>query len=469
MSHAPDSVEDLLNLAYEAVDRDDYARAIGFVRRAHELAPMRSDIKSLLASLLEMSDTASGDPVTYREGRCGPAAPTSAETAEPERTKAFSLGQTSSFGVGEFVRTGPDWCRPAMHANPEDDLDPIETAEDNNNDFASQVAARLRETRFQSPAEDERDAPKVAPKPRIRVRSADAPSSDLRASLAVSEQVTTDFRPDPQVVASSPKRASVSKRDFEKVETDPDVSVVRRPLLARVPGRYFAAVLVYGFIIVFVAAAGAVGHFRLARGLRAERISSQRPSETSPAGGESRGSPRRTEQEIIRLAEDYTRSKRFDDAIALLAPSGDLGSEATLGAAARQVLARAHEGKATDLLQKNLVEASVVHYRKAAELNPDSPTAKLLLGNALYFCGLAYDRNSKEAKRFFTDALKAVNESLELDRENLQAYERLASVYQALQQNAQARAALDKIVQIAPASPAATRAQDQIRALSMSK
>ena len=109
------------------------------------------------------------------------------------------------------------------------------------------------------------------------------------------------------------------------------------------------------------------------------------------------------------------------------------------------------------------------HYRKAAELKSDSANAKLLLGNALYFCALAYERNSKEAKRFLSDSLQAINESLELDRGNLQAYERLASVYEAMQQNAQARAALDKIIQLAPASPAASRAQDQIRALSMSK
>jgi hypothetical protein len=469
MSHAPADVEEFLGLACQAVDRQDYTRAIAYVRRAYELAPMRQDIKEMLASLLVISSETTDERVTYHEGRNAASACPDEDLDDPASPEPSSLGQTSSFGVGEFLRTGSNLRSATVFPDHDDDLDPIGATTEEPNDFAAQVALRIREGRSLTAAGQRCDAPGKAPAGRHVARVLPSPAHGEANPVPESRPPAAEPRAEDPADAPLPPRKQTRKPPAESEALDLDTGAKVRHVGPRLPGRYFASVFVYSFIVLFVAAAGAVSHFRLIRGHATDRVSAQGTAQAVPTNGQPRRSSKGTEQEILRLAEDYLRSKRFDDAITLLAPSGNLGIEATLGPAARQVLARAYEGKATELLQKNLVEASVPYYRKAADLNPESANAKLLLGNALYFCGLAYDRNSKEAKRFFADSLQAVNESLELDRGNLQAYERLASVYEALQQNAQARAALDKIVQIAPASPAASRAQDQIRALSMSK
>ncbi|MCX7718098.1 MAG: hypothetical protein N2111_06810 [Candidatus Sumerlaeaceae bacterium] len=469
MSHAPADVEEFLGLACQAVDRQDYARAIAYVRRAYELAPMRQDIKEMLASLLVISSETTDERVTYREGRNAASVGADEDLDDPACKEPASLGQTSSFGVAEFIRTGSHSRSATVFPDHDDDLDPIGASNEESNDFAAQVALRIREGRSLTDAGQRCDTPGKTPAARPVARVFPSSAQDQTTPVVEGRTPAPESRVQNPAEAPLAPRKQTRKPPAATEGLDLDTGAKVRHVGPRLPGRYFASIFVYSFIALFVAAAGAVSHFRLIRGHAADRVSAQGSAQAAPNDGQPRRSSKGTEQEILRLAEDYLRSKRFDDAITLLAPSGNLGIEATLSPPARQTLARAYEGKATELLQKNLVEASVPYYRKAAELNPESANAKLLLGNALYFCGLAYDRNSKEAKRFFADSLQAVNESLELDRGNLQAYERLASVYEALQQNAQARAALDKIVQIAPASPAASRAQDQIRALSMSK
>ena len=113
----------------------DVDQAIAFVREAHTLAPLRKDIKEELSKLLMMSAPVDDAPPVPARGR--KAAPKTREravaAAEPEEyeeeppdgdeaSQSVSLGSTRSFGLAEFMRTGPDAppvaARPAPRKRP---------------------------------------------------------------------------------------------------------------------------------------------------------------------------------------------------------------------------------------------------------------------------------------------------------------------------------------------------------------
>lgn len=165
---------------------------------------------------------------------------------------------------------------------------------------------------------------------------------------------------------------------------------------------------------------------------------------------------------MVARARKYLDEKRYDDAIVVLTQSGAGGSSKS-SMEERQVLALAHDKKASMLLENDRLDEAVEHYRKAVALNPGDGGLHLRLGNALYYCGVL--SQDKDSQKHLRDALSELTASLEIDRNNVHAYERLATVYEALRDNEQARTAWGQVLKLAPPGETADLAKGRISQL----
>jgi tetratricopeptide (TPR) repeat protein len=170
---------------------------------------------------------------------------------------------------------------------------------------------------------------------------------------------------------------------------------------------------------------------------------------------------------VLRLADDYLARGRVDDAIDLLSSRLRSGKRTGPNNRHATILAKAHNAKGTQLLERNRLVESVDQYQKAVELDPRNALYVLHLGNAYFYCATMLE--IKSSPKYYTKAIECLNRTIELDRKNVQAYQLLATIYEGLEKTSQARAALIRIREIAPSSHEARQAEQRLKTLSMAK
>jgi tetratricopeptide (TPR) repeat protein len=529
MNRRSDDVESLLALAREAVHDEEYADAVMHLRQAHSLAPLRQDIRQLLATILENTSVEAMPP---------PEPEPFAATREPdeyeEEEEAVALPvQPPHVHVAEerAPASRPDFRASALMGRTSasrraiDDVDEAEVAEDPADadecprperfaarPFVDGLRARmfprtkpelapavLREARadeeYEVPEEDEDydDAPRPGLLRSFAIRisrrreeasaaAAGAPHRVTRSAAALQDEDDGTFRLYSELAARNPKRED--KRDEEmpapaqparrsrKSLPPEDEEPADEPLF--VTHRLAAQAIAYLLILSFFGVSSGVSYVKF---FRPEQLSmAEQPSKaekqalakvdkaTGAKTGTSKSS--KTDEEVLRLGGEYIERGRIDDAIAML--EGALRSAGSVQQGKiTELLASAYDTKGTKLLESNDLEKSAEFYQKARDLKPTRADYSVHLGNAYWYCGTLLAQNKSAG--YLQKAADALTRAIELDRKNVLAYQRLATVYESLKQNKQAREAWVKIREIAPQSSEAELAQERLKTLSMAE
>ncbi|MBX7247253.1 MAG: hypothetical protein K1X53_17285 [Candidatus Sumerlaeaceae bacterium] len=313
--------------------------------------------------------------------------------------------------------------------------------------------------------------PAMADEPRRR-RGASAIRFAQQGSGLAGDYVEPDKFPDAaELVELSPARPKRRARKSQPDDLNEEGSDAMGPEPYRPPfdwaahSRLIGNVAIFGFIFLFVASASGLSYYKFFQKAGAGQIASTAKDSGAGIQSSSKVTSSRTDDEMLKLAQQYVTRGRFDDAISMLSKASAQEQAGEIKEKTQALLVKAYDAKGTQYLKDSKLADAAAAYEKAANLQPESADIALRLGNAYYYCGMMLDQSKSE--QYFEKSLASLNKTLELDRNNLQAYERMATVYEGLRQNAQARAAWNKVIQIAPTSAAAQTAGERIKTLSM--
>lgn len=454
MNENETKIEKLLALADHAEQEGDLETALQLIAKASQLAPFRSDLRERHASLLEKRTVQ--DPFksqTAAHAEFGAPFRESSSFPDAERTVPTNERYISSESFGENDN-GDAGREVSAHT-----FRPIYTVED-------------EKPRMAAPKNASRNA-----QPGHPAASTSAESWAAETSKSIGETKN------PEKTAS---RNRARRRQISDVEPEADLlsgikESGRRFFSRRVfPSLSYeakAAIAVYTVVALFVLTSSITTYRRFFReqpinkSLAAVATS---PGETSTQVANSKES--RSEKlannsealQLLKLAKDYIRQKRYEDATTLLAGQLEKISDPTLRQTFEEELARAYDLLGTSLLEKNRLVQSVAAYEKATKLAPSSTVYLLHLANAHYYCGILL--GSGEAKKYLELAENEVAKVLERDPRNLDAYQLQASVRERTANIKGAVDALSKIVELAPpASQEAKLAREKMNQLSLAR
>lgn len=458
MNRRTDDVDELLGLAREAVHDEEFAAALSYLREAHSIAPLRQDVRRLLATILEEASVEDAPLPSYPDP--------DEETATEEYQEEEAL------------------------ADPETGEDLEESDEAEMPETAAQIFSPAPVRRdFRAAALCGRDAPRTP----LEIHEPMAVAVEPQAEPVHVEETRTEGRsffkpftiklvhktqpPSPEPAApvrerinpivEQPERKSRSGRTvkqpvIEEPMNDPDAA----DAIALHQSRMIAQAVAYGMMIGFLGLSSGFSYYKFYHVPSPPKPTVVAvPKETAKASKSESSS--RTQDEIIRLARDYISRDRLNDAIALLEPAAKPGSPVQQRDQVIGLLASAYDARGTKLLETNQMEESISFYKKAQELMPTKADYAVHLGNAYFYCGTLL--GGDKAQKYLEDAAAVLTRAIELDGNNVLAYQRLATVYESLKRTPQARAAWIKIREIAPKSSEAEIAEQRLQTLTMAK
>ncbi|MGC8740429.1 MAG: hypothetical protein ACP5UB_03120 [Candidatus Sumerlaeaceae bacterium] len=441
MEEQKKTMEKLLAAADDAQARGDLETAKELLTRCQKLAPFRSDIRERLENLLEkLSDNIPAAPKrkepqehTVAEHRVeeGVATPRPQE----ERSEISRIVQPREQDLWTFA--------PVADYQGNDDKQSIVTKTDAAANDAD-VCMGLSADEFFADRKTTRQT-SIGPKP----PGSDQPvaPSDKKRSLAGSsphlakKSVATQSRPTTARHFSDPVTRDW-RHDWQR-------------WLPHVSPHVQAVFAVYGTIALFLIASSAVSYRKFffhksayPEGMVAGQTAT--PAPTPVAGRGPAPAPNGESLQILRLAKDYIRQQRYEEAATLLSNQIDRISDSGLRATYAEELARTYDLLGTSLLEKNKLLQAVSAYDKAVRLAPSSATFRLHLANAHYYCGILL--KTEDARCHLELADQEVSKVLAQDPRNLDAYQLQASVREKIENIQGALAALTKILELAPPS-----------------
>lgn len=496
MNRRSDEVEELLDHARECVHREEFSRALSHLRRASALAPLRQDIKEILAALLEEVSSGPDEPVVYSEVR----------RVEPEEASP----RLAFEGAVSYHQDRP---RRALQpqVDPDDDTAADEGDEE---ELAEPVAKQERWLPFfrQGHAEAEAEPPPAIQASReeapVRFAKGRAPAGPgflqglMERFTSLTERQDDDEEPlipaapvvrrrprvpTPPVATASPEREEVTSFSLfpdntrpEKPAPRPSRASLESPVREAAPSiglqlqeafgelvfgrKTWAPLAIYGCIFVWICLSGSISYYQYFRTSKAasNSVASAEAvkAEESVLPEKEASKTSRADEEIVKLGQHYIVQKRFDDAITLLAPAAEKSDSLP---AIKKQLAAAYDGKGTFLLENNKVKESAEMYKKATDTDSQNPDYKVRLGNAYFYCASMLGKDS--APDYYKKAVVTLKRAIEADKRNLAAYQRLASVYEQMEQVAQAKAAYGQIIKLAPRSTEAEEAGQRLKTL----
>ena len=444
MSYDTGRVDKLLELAQRAVQKDDYSRALAILREASSLAPLRQDIRAMMAALLEETAFASEEPVRIRVEREEAAPPDSGEQAHaPGRARRVLVAgdeespphagarqaQTAREkpwrGVAELpqpqvreiraeevgwhdnpvvfteVDDGDDDAPPAMperavriraverprepRPEPRRTIDPPDSAPAERPPRTARMKPHSRAPRPRVEQDDDADIQSETLISRLkRAVAPDDPDSDDNPA----EEANAELRRRRDQRAAAERRAKAAMREQEQLLEDEEneYAYEDRPVLGRFSRQSVAYAGVFSFIFLFVLVSSSLSYvkfFRQPGAAGAAKASTALPAAMQAAQLSSQ------DEGIIRLAEDYIKRERYDSAIELLAPKAGSDKGKPIHEPARILLASALFKKGAVMLRNTQenggkVTAASEQKKLLASVDNYRKAAELVPDNAEY-------------------------------------------------------------------------------------
>ncbi len=432
-------VEALLREAEEAFERGEIDRAIGLLTQARKLAPFRSDIGERLETLLE-----SANPRPH----CASQPSVAASGMSTEGAGQTLNGQALDASTLRSLPADVDSEEARGSYSPEEDEEvplfrPYHSTgqQERGSSPKTQLVDATNELAEAEPSNQSNRSSRVPP-------SSTPPSANNR-------KFPPPGRSRREKAARGGQSSSAGGEDLFGNFSDFKHRVNWTAWLPDISPRAKAILVVYGIIISFVALSSIVTYqkfFSKTQSYPGAMVASQAAPSVKPLAAQAKNSGQQDNEslQILRLAKDYIRQRRFEEATQLLNNQLAKISEPTLKATYTEELARAYDLLGTSLLEKNKLLQSVSAYEKAVRLMPSSMVYLLHLANAHYYCGVLLQ--SEDSKRYLELAEQEVAKVVAQDPRNLDAYQLQASVRERLQNIDGALAALTKIIELAPPS-----------------
>lgn len=444
-------VERFLTLAEQAEERGDLETTLALISRAAQLAPFRSDIREKQAALLERisdgetlkpSDSprpASHEPVRDQDYQSFPAPRsddgesrqsigrlakvTRTASTEP-KTVLGSAAQTSECAKRLFTEI-PTCTDPQTKSSVWDDGPPN----------AANRVDHKREPNERGRADKARQSARARQKNSYGEEGANV---DLFAE-----------------VKTAGRRLSTLK------------------WLVKISPAVKASVAVYSTITIFIVVSSLVTYQRFFRDSSLLSRSSAATTSKTDVGAlqalakQSGGSDKEALQ-VLKLAKDYIRQKRYDEAVNLMTGQMERITDPALRQTFQEELARAYDFMGTSLLEKNRLLQSLAAYEKAVRLAPTSSLYLLHLANAHYYCGILL--KNENSRQYLELAAQEVAQVLEKEPRNLDAYQLQATICEHTNNVKGAHVALSKIIELAPpTSEEAKLAREKMNKLSFAR
>ncbi len=464
-------VDDLLEMANEAIAEGDFVQAVTILRKATTVAPLRKDIRNRLAIALE------GTPVPRKGSQRRDSsmevehAPSHYETSvavypSPEAIdevgsreaisliakKAFdaAAGQTARAGVATRNLTN------LLHQG-------IQTWKSSLNDVttAQPTAPRTDKLDFN---------------PGLRVSDATqagvfGPETDLESylnranpgeNLQVAGSATIEIEDDDNFASEGAIRltrptTTASKKSAAKGKASARNTDVEDVLAAGIDGfievlrRANKQKILFGIVYVALGALFSYACFDVSKKFPAVDTIPGSQVQTASLGTLNL-SEATTNGEAISSAKRLAAEGNAADAINILKSQLESGSLLKNRDQIRIELATILNKQAEKHLTNNRLRDSVAMYREALQILPADAALQLRLANALYYMGTLGDLDETGKSTALSDAEKTLKSLASKAGDNLQTHRLLGLVHEAQGDKSQAKAAWQKVSALAPSS-----------------
>lgn len=444
-------VERFLTLAEEAEQGGDIETALALISKAALLAPFRTDIREKQATLLEKipegeilvsSDAprpGGHEPVTAHDNHSSPTP--RAEDVEARQNIGRHLPLTRIASTEQ---------------------EPVMGSEAETSDSAPKLVKELRTT--------------ANPQTKSSFWAEETNRVANRADLK--RESSERGRADKSRQSARGKQKDSSSEDEPNGDLFAGVKNAGRHLstmkwLARISPAAKASAVVYSTITLFIVVSSTVTYQRffhdssLPSRIGASTIPNTQVSAPQVSAKQSAGNDKEALQ-LLKLAKDYIRQKRYEEAVNLMSGQMERVTEPALRQTFQEELARAYDFLGTALLEKNRLLQSLAAYEKAVRLAPTSSLYLLHLANAHYYCGILL--KNENSRQYLELAAQEVAQVLEKEPRNLDAYQLQATICEHTNNIKGAHIALSKIIELAPpTSEEAKLAREKMNKLSFAR
>lgn len=416
MNHPTGEVEELHDLAMEAMACDDYPQAVIFLKKALGIAPLRKDLRAKLAQALarehKAPDTAGLPASPAIEPDPLPSRPTWTPSSK-SGARVNPAAQISSRGIqvhahGNLAVPIEFEEEPMMMESELSDVysrdNENSISEENAEPSAPATPKRSRSVRRAQATRDLEDA--IASLLEMTGRTV-GKITGTQVAYAASYLLTVGF------IATA---CVYTARTFSDVIATPASSTLAQAPVADVP---------------------------TSEASLAPSLSAAPPPPVTPRKLDL--GP--TEEEILKQGQDLVRKGNYREAVQLLEPALESGNRTVTRDKIRDTVAEAWRRRGTDEVKKGKMSDAVASYRSALKASPSVTANSLHLANALFYLG--QEAKSSKEKAYLDESLKLVNDVVRVEPRNVNAFQLQAQVHQSLGRKADARAAWLKVQSLA--------------------
>ncbi len=482
MNHPTLDVNDLLEIADEAIEAGDFPHAVSILRKAAEVAPLRKDVRNRLAIALE------GSPVTRKTSR---SLPPSIKVSDPEdfdymeadeeyprfateadgggretisliAKKAFDAAAGQTARAGEATRSLTNLLHQGLQTWKSSLADQVkhfdQTAASNTkaspaNDPVARVSEAMHAGVFGPEKELEDYLSRADPalgQPQVNLNEQEFseehdPTLDSETHLA-----------QPGSRSKKSSRASTGKKTGTRQTDVEDVLAAGIDSFIEAVGQADKKKITFGIVYFAMAALFAYACFD---------VSKKFPSITTIPGqhvqsaslGNLDLSDVVTNSEAISESKMLVAAGNLQQAADLLKKQLESGKLLKNRDEIRVELAAVLNTEAEKYLTNNKLSDSVATYREALKVLPDDAALQLRLANALYYLGTLSGSDASQKNSALADAENVLNLLGSKTSDNLQTHRLLALVHEARGAKSLAKASWQKVKALAPENSAESK------------
>lgn len=405
-------VEELLDMADEALLAGDVQEAVGMLRKASSVAPLRKDIRNKLAVVLERGGSGNAPAVTQSwvddSIASGFADDADSEVENRESLaqfarRAFEAASAQSSKAGVATRRLTNILQTGLSS-----------WKNLRADEAKQPVAEAVPSNVFEPEQDLQ-----AYLDRVRYSEAEDIDDELDNEVAEPEvsRITRPSTDSQKEARSAPRKKSGRPSEVE------DVLAAGIGGFIEAAGKLSREKLAYSVVYTLMIALFAYACFDTSRKFAPSGtgVLAGRGATASASAFAAQAMP------VTEQAREHVRNKEFAQAIALLQGSLESGTTLAEREPLRAELAATYNVQGEEWLKSNKIDQSVESYRQALKYAPADVDLQIRLANAIYYYALTQDGTSK--KESLREATDILTKCLVTRPGEVQAHRLLAMVY----------------------------------------